>query len=136
MCPLGRWMGKLKGPSTAATPRGRNRHSAPRCPGAGKLATSLSPSSAVMPAFALQACADLPFESSDGGWRKLHFRIWERADGAQRAKSVTALCALDAHQPSVEHARRRLRAGGEPLPRELGAAKAADGLDQLRRRRV
>ena len=84
----------------------------------------------------MQPLAVLRLQSFDGRRRKLHFRIAERADGAHGAKPIAALCALDGDQPFVGLAGRRLRAGGQPLPRELGAAKAADGLDQLRRRGV
>src|SRR3989449_7982125 len=82
----------------------------------------------------MQPLAVLRFEGLDGGLGKMHLGVAQRADGAHRAKAVAALCPLDGDEALVDVAGRRFRAGGQPLPAELGAAKAADRLDQLRRR--
>src|SRR2546427_539189 len=82
----------------------------------------------------MQRLAVLRFEGLDGGLGKMHLGVAQRADGAHRAKAVAALCPLDGDEALVDVAGRRFRAGGQPLPAELRAAKAADRLDQLRRR--
>src|SRR2546421_1087839 len=82
----------------------------------------------------MQPLAVLRFEGLDGGLGKMHLGVAQRAEGAHRAKAVAALCPLDGDEALVDVAGRRFRAGRQPLPAELGAAKAADRLDQLRRR--
>src|SRR5438132_81403 len=82
----------------------------------------------------MQPLAALRFEGLDGGLGKMHLGVAQRAEGAHRAKAVAASCPLDGDEAVVDVAGRRFRAGRQPLPAELGAAKAADRLDQLRRR--
>src|SRR5438067_189066 len=84
----------------------------------------------------MQPLTVLRLEGLDGGCGKLHLGLAKGADGADRREAVAAVRPFHRDEPFLHVGGRGLDGRRQPLARELRPAKAADGLDQLRRRRV